>query len=209
MNRRWFLATAAGGLATLSGCLGYQVQSEGEIRQRRNRIESLQSTVQAKGDEMEALEANNQQFKQQLERRQKRAVAGKYADALTIRKEATAAWNEAQSLWQDRQFRPATIQFGRAGGRWDGARIQFGQAGDLAGSLGENDAKNLCVTAGNHCGLMTNACTRLANAASAYANGNRQQGNQQAQRGKNAANRAGQHSIAPLSEMENRLGLSG
>lgn len=210
MNRRRLLGgLAAGSVAALSGCLGYSIERQQSVRRRRERIDSLESTIEKREAKIAQLEENNQRLSTALDREKKRRIVIRYRDGIAILNEANTRWNEAQKAYGNEQYGTARRRFSTVAGYWGSASIAFRKAAEVAGNRGEGDAGQLCTAAGNHCVVMQNASVYWARGAGHYADGDPSAGNDAIRKGQSFLDKAATHSVAPVSKLRSRLGLSG
>ncbi len=191
MNRRRFLTVGSTvGLSLASGCLGYSVVSTDEMESRKARIDSLEqttanlnATLREREDRIESLEAELSAATNETDRlkRERRTLIEDQLSALyragsrfyTGGEESYQTGNGAAN---DREYTAASRAFGVAFGKFDGATEFFYRTYQLAETDGYTDGMDVSEAANEYCVAMRDACDDFSVAMRRYANGDDSEG---------------------------------
>lgn len=160
-----------GAVAVSAGCLGYTVEDEDDVENRKDRIDSLE-------EDRESLESSNEDLEEQLsaveadlDDSQAKQILYLYSWGLTHQNNASSAYNDAYSYLESSNFRAARAEFNLSAGYYHSATNNFNGAAERAAGLGEPTVESYCTDAKSRCELMDAAVANYQTAMYHYANG--------------------------------------
>lgn len=137
MQRRTFLATATtGAIASTTGCLGYTVQKQEDVKSRKNEVDKLESEVEAKQETIQAQKETVQA--------QKETISSQESE-LEKRKQRISELNDRiDQLEQDKSALESDVdqlKREKVSNLYEAAHLQYQSAGDDfdAGKRAESD----------------------------------------------------------------------
>lgn len=220
---------AGGAAIASSGCLGYTVESEDDVNDRKERtdslederdsldeeLESLQDERDSLEGDVESLEESNTDLEEELsgvesnlEDSNGEQILHLYSWGLTHQNNATDAYNEAYSYYQDGDHTAARAEFNLCGGYYHSAENNFRGAKNVADALGETTVETYCSQAESRCGSMNDAAADYQSSMYYFNNGYTSTAEDYLDSGDAQYTEAQSYTLRDLGELETQLGVS-
>ncbi|PSP79644.1 hypothetical protein BRC81_03825 [Halobacteriales archaeon QS_1_68_20] len=223
--------------ATLSvaGCLGYTIESEDDVQQRKARIDELESEVgdlesqvetkdstiedleaevEQKQSEIEDLEASIEEkdgeidsLESDLETEQKELISKLYELGESHRQRAFKNWQDGGDLYDQGDYSGASNEWGLAAGQYIDATEVFAEAASIASDQGRSEVADMIESSKNRVQTSATAAHQFSLASYYYSHDNESQGDKHLQEGNSALEELDQYTLYDPSEIDSSLGL--
>lgn len=236
VNRRRALAGLGTAAAVgLSGCLGYTIEAEEDVEQRKERIETLETEVDDLEGQVQERESEVDDLNGQIEQKESEIsdlesdvadrdeeISTLESDVETLRAEKVASLyalgharieaanhsiEQANSASDDEDWRLAAMYWTRAEGEVNGAHASFEDARIVAEEEGFSSVAATIEEARTWADHFGDVCLEFANASLYLSRGDDSTAQDHLDAGEQALDEAEKYDVADVSEIESALGL--
>lgn len=207
--------------STVSSLQSTVTAKEEKIQTAQTQITTLETEVRSKSTEIAGLESELERIKNSNEELQnelsnakstitaniKKRIETLYERGVGFRDIALQEWNSASSEYDNQNYIQAARDWAYSYGHYDGATELFFLAATIADDNGFNSVTGIIADANNYCLEIRDAADDYSIASHHYAIGNTQQGDDYISRGNNDVDDAQNYSVAPLTDVQNELGI--
>lgn len=224
MQRRTLLKSAVGaGLATtLSGCLGYTVESTDTVNSRQEKIsnqsskieeldkqvDNLKAQLEESNEENAELETELDQKSQDLEDAKEKQILYLYGYGITTYNKGIDYYNSAYNRVSNRDYDGARADFNVAGGFFESADVYFGGAAERATELGKPTVQTYASDAKTKCSHLISALSNYQQSMYYYEQGQNSKAREYLDKGDTQYQTAQNYELRDRSTLEEKMGVS-